>query len=511
MHKIFIRLPESYGERKIRMANVFRSSLYLPVATTIKIPEYTNVPIPENWLKLIDCREFQRLKKVRQLSTVIWVYPGAEHNRFEHSLGVYHTARQTLQNLLRDDRVFSMLDERALDIFLASSILHDLGHYPLSHVIEEIIKFEPYKSGNHLRRFTHENILNEFVEYRDSELKRVLTSLFTADEIFIIRDLVSSGYDEIKAKRGNNWAFLKSLIDGLVDIDKIDYLEGDSIHCGVPYGKGYDKFRIISALTLNEQGDHVAVSEKGRASLELLLLCRYTMFTEVYWHHTTRAVVAMLKRAFWDLLGDDPQSVDSDFLKGYEDRNIHKCILGENVWTENPYYYTDDEALWFLKSYASSRGKKVAEKLLNAIIQGRYYQGVREDGLYKRILTFPYVAEDSLERRSREIIDLVKKITLYIYSRDWRKFTLGVVREIKRNTGISDLKEHEIIFDVAKKEERFDLQIFYPKRNIYDDIRNASPIIKQLMVLFEKDANRHIRIFCHPKHFTELSKQRNKI
>lgn len=510
LHNIFIRIPEAFSERRERTADIFKSSLYSHVATTIKLPEQTNVAIPENWMKIIDCKEFQRLKKVRQLSTVIWVYPGADHCRFEHSLGVYYTAIQALKSLLRDDRVFSLLDERTIEIFLAASLLHDLGHYPFSHVIEEIIKFDPYKSNSSLNKYTHENMLKDFIDYEHSELRSTLRTLFTEDEMSIIRDLICLNYKDIR-KIGKKWAFLKSLIDGLVDIDKIDYLEGDSVHCGVPYGKGFEKFRLTSSFTLNEEGDHLAISEKGRASLEILLLCRYTMFTEVYWHHTTRAIMAMLKRVFLELLGDDPDSVDIKVLEGYQDRTVTKSILGENIWSSNPYYYTDDESLWFLKSYSSSTGKTVADKLLNAIINGRYCKNTREEGLYKRIVTFPYIPEDSFNQRNSEVNEIVQKIMLRMYSRDWRDWSCNVIEKIKEKTNIRDLEEYHIIFDVAKKEERYKFQILYPKLNMFKNIRDASPIIKQLMSLFEKDANRHVRIFCHPKYYAKLTKHSKEI
>ncbi len=233
------------------------------------------------------------------------------------------------------------------------------------------------------------------------------------------------------------------------------------------------------------------------------------MFTEVYWHHAARAITAMLKRVLLEFLGDADPSVDTSIFDGYEDGGINKSILGENIWTANPYYYTDDESLWFLRNYAHSRGKEVAFQLLSAIINGRFYKNLREDGIYKRIITFPYLSKDDPE--SSKVTDMVAKIKLRIYSKDWKNFTNGVVSNIRERTGIKDLEEHHLIFDVAKKEEKFDFQILYPKWDIYKDIKDASPIIRQLMFLFEKDANRHVRIFCHPKYWEQLSKRRNDI
>ncbi len=92
---------------------------------------------------------------------------------------------------------------------------------------------------------------------------------------------------------------LASLLSGPVDVDKMDYLQRDSLHCGVPYGRHFDEQRLIGSLCLNAAGDGLAVTDKGKTAAEMLIFSRYIMFSEVYWHHAVRSATAMFQRAFY--------------------------------------------------------------------------------------------------------------------------------------------------------------------------------------------------------------------
>ena len=98
---------------------------------------------------------------------------------------------------------------------------------------------------------------------------------------------------------GPRHRMLRSILSGPIDVDKMDYLMRDSLHAGVPYGRNFDQARLISSLCLNERGDGLALTEKGRTAAEMMVFARYVMFSEVYWHHAVRAATAMLQRAFF--------------------------------------------------------------------------------------------------------------------------------------------------------------------------------------------------------------------
>ena len=94
------------------------------------------------------------------------------------------------------------------------------------------------------------------------------------------------------------------MLSGPIDIDKMDYLARDSLHAGVPYGRHFDQERLMGSLCLNEAGDGLAITDKGKTAAEMMVFARYVMFSEVYWHHAVRSATAMLQRAFYLLHGD---------------------------------------------------------------------------------------------------------------------------------------------------------------------------------------------------------------
>ncbi|MEZ6077076.1 MAG: hypothetical protein R3C56_15830 [Pirellulaceae bacterium] len=97
-----------------------------------------------------------------------------------------------------------------------------------------------------------------------------------------------------------------SLLSGPVDIDKLDYLQRDSLHAGVPYGRNFDVNRLVSSLCVGQDGKSLAITEKGKTAAEMMVFARYVMFSEVYWHHTVRSATAMLQRLVYDLRSELP-------------------------------------------------------------------------------------------------------------------------------------------------------------------------------------------------------------
>ena len=106
----------------------------------LRDPVWGYVYLPEPVLSIVDTEDFQRLRNITQLGYVHLVYPGARHSRFEHSIGVYHLAKQFLSRLLMSDPPLELNDED-IRVFIAATLLHDIGHYPFSHTLEELVPF----------------------------------------------------------------------------------------------------------------------------------------------------------------------------------------------------------------------------------------------------------------------------------------------------------------------------------------------------------------------------------
>ena len=250
-------------------------------AGMVRIPPDTDVPFTDRVRAVVDTTEFRRLAGISQLGLVSLVYPAAIHTRFEHALGVYRTALLFLKQLSHDHRFTAAITQADAEQFILAALLHDIGHWPFCHPIEDL----------HLPDIPeHESFAAGFL--LQGELADVLQNVWQVDPRSIF-DLLN---EELTHPAGHS---LQSLLSGPIDIDKLDYLTRDSLHAGVPYGRHFDQGRLIGSLCLNEAGTGLAITEKGKTAAELMVFARYVMFSEVYWHHSVRSATAMLQRAFY--------------------------------------------------------------------------------------------------------------------------------------------------------------------------------------------------------------------
>jgi HD superfamily phosphohydrolase len=258
----------------------------------IRDPLWNNIRVDPLALRLIDTTTFQRLRYVRQLGLAFLVYPGASHSRFEHALGTYHLARRAL--LLLDERGdLRDLSESARTEVTIAALLHDIGHYPFSHALEEI------------GALNHEEVAQPLI--CSGEVGTILRSELGDDAPRRIVDLI----------RGKSQQALQGLISGSLDLDKIEYLRRDALMCGVPYGD-IDADRLLNSLVLLDGG--IGIQEKGLSAVESLLFAKYQMYRNVYWHHAVRSATAMYKRLVSDAL--DAGSLTADELAGFTDEGL---------------------------------------------------------------------------------------------------------------------------------------------------------------------------------------------
>ena len=247
----------------------------------VRIPPELDVPLTGRVRQLIDTPEFRRLARISQLGLVSLVYPAAIHTRFEHCLGVYRLALLYLKQLAADERFTTAIRPEDAEVFIVSALLHDLGHWPFCHAIEDIrLPSVP----------SHELFANSFL--LEGELADVLRHDWGINPREVIALLGEK-------PRHTASRILGSMLSGPIDIDKMDYLFRDSLHAGVPYGRNFDQQRLLGSLCLNRAGDGLAISDKGKTAAELMVFARYVMFSEVYWHHGVRSATAMLQRAFY--------------------------------------------------------------------------------------------------------------------------------------------------------------------------------------------------------------------
>jgi len=241
---------------------------------------WQNIVLEPAAVRVVDTTAFQRLRYVRQLGHAFLVYPGATHTRFEHVLGAYGLAKRALAGL-QGRGALAGLEERDTLLIRLGALLHDIGHYPFSHALEE--------SG-----FTsHETIGQRLLG--DGDLAGALAAAGFTDPARDFGALIGGTSDHP----------LAGLISGSIDLDKIDYLKRDAAMCGVPYGE-VDVDRLLACLTVVETDGRrrVGIVEKGVAALESLLFAKYQMYRNVYWHHAVRSATAMFKRLVHEAVTD---------------------------------------------------------------------------------------------------------------------------------------------------------------------------------------------------------------
>jgi HD superfamily phosphohydrolase len=296
----------------------------------IRCPVHGFITITDWEREIINMPAFQRLRRIRQLAWTDQVYPGAMHSRFEHSLGVLHVASRLFdaiatksKDTLINEHVYTEDGlKRDRTLVRLAALLHDVGHAPFSHAAEDLFRLVDPKDEERLRsgeikegeapRFKHESYSAAVIR---THLRDVIENHplnqnleFTADHIANLLEGNS------RAGRAVLW---REIIAGQLDADRMDYLIRDSLHAGVDYGK-FDWRRLVNSVVLvpggKDRGLRLGVEEGGFHAAEGLVLARYFMFTQVYFHKTRVAYDIHIRNALSELVpgGVFPRPTETD-------------------------------------------------------------------------------------------------------------------------------------------------------------------------------------------------------
>lgn len=243
------------------------------------IVPFEDTPCDRLLLGLINTREFQRLRRIRQLGMSEMVFPGANHSRFAHSIGVMHVARRMLRRM--DDLAGKQVDDEQRIAVLAAALLHDIGHGPFSHAFEKV-------TGQHHEARTLEIIRDDGTEVgqklreHDPELPKRLAVFFDEDI-----DESAKGGAAIPER-------LTQLVSSQLDADRFDYLLRDSYATGTDYGR-FDLEWLILQLVMDETRGRLILARKALDAAEAYVSARYHMYRSVYFHKTVRAAEVMVQ------------------------------------------------------------------------------------------------------------------------------------------------------------------------------------------------------------------------
>lgn len=313
--------------------------MFLRYKTSLRDPLYDYIPCTDLELAVIDTQSFQRLKRINQTTGARFVYPGAEHTRFSHSLGVMHLAGKMAERLLVTDKlgkgfcatekleeickkgsngfpeVKTLSDDmceiaRKIEIVRLSGLLHDLGHCGFSHTLETILK--------KYQKIDHEQMTIRILESGNgNEIDEAFKNSNEARRLDIkVTDIIEILKKEVKEDK-----YLCEIISGTIDVDKIDYISRDAIHTGtIEYG-AVDAERLTESLEIH--GNALIPDSSAVETVIALWQARFHMFSAVYYHRVARAMEIIIENMVdqfvqqYQKMADDkkPRTVLSNFAK----------------------------------------------------------------------------------------------------------------------------------------------------------------------------------------------------
>lgn len=394
---------------------------------------HSDIAFEAKYFALISTSEFQRLSRIKQLSSEYMVFPTALHNRFSHSIGTFFVMGKLVERLEQALRPFGVsVSEDQKDLALCSALLHDIGHGPFSHTFEKI-------SGS----FLHEHWTAKILRDENTEIHRALRENFSAELIDRLVRIFTHKNDE---KEDSIITLISQLISSQMDADRMDYLLRDSYFTGVSTGL-YDLHRLIEAIDVAKVGDRlrICVSEKYVSSIEEYIMARFYMHKEAYQHPLKRQLEHIVQKIFNRVkeLRRNGVSIDCD--------EIILRLFDGRLDVES-YLQMDDGFLMYHMSKWKNHSDKVLSVLCRAFVDRKKFARYRgtDQSLADRL-------NEEMKRSGREPVDWMQEYC-YIYDRieipiyDRKKDNIWV----KQSSGeIADITEVSYLFGNMDMSRRF--------------------------------------------------------
>ena len=295
----------------------------------------------------LDSKEFQRLRRIRQLGGDFQVYPTAEHSRFSHSLGVYEIVRRMVTEIKSLSVELSEYDKICV---MLAGLLHDVGHGPFSHAFE------------HVTKHSHEDYTAKII-LGETELNQVLAEVSPR----LPEDIVSI----IEHNHPND--ILNQIISGQLDADRMDYLLRDSYFSATSYGQ-FDLERILRTMRvrkIDENKKALVVKYTGIHSVEDYIMARYQMYWQVYYHPVARSYEAVFIQLFNRL-----KDIFKDNKEYFSDMKVLIPFLEKNVVSVEEYFKLDENSLLYCCSLIQDKDDEIAVDLARRLQNRRLFEYV---------------------------------------------------------------------------------------------------------------------------------------
>ncbi|WP_041086922.1 HD domain-containing protein [Jeotgalibacillus soli] len=385
---------------------------------------------------LIGTREFQRLRRIRQLGTTYLTFHGAEHSRLNHSLGVYEIIRRIVDDVFAGRPEWDQ-NERLLS--LCAALLHDLGHGPFSHSFEKVFDLDH-------EAFTQAIILGE------TEVNKVLTRV-SDDFPQKVADVIAKTYENKQ---------VISLISSQIDADRMDYLQRDAYFTGVSYGH-FDMERILRVM--RPLDDQVVIKHSGMHAVEDYIMSRYQMYWQVYFHPVTRSAEVILTK----ILHRAKELSEQAYFFAYEPYHFLSMFKG-NV-TLQDYLKLDESVIMYYFQMWEDEKDPILRDLCRRFMNRNLYKYVEFDPSkeYKKLQELEKLFKKAgLDPEYYLVVDSSSDLP-YDFYRPGEEEERVPIHLLLPSGELRELSRQSDIVDAISGKRRTDHKLYYPKDFILDN------------------------------------------
>lgn len=413
----------------------------LPEEKVFKDPIHRYIHVKDQLIwDLIKTKEFQRLRRIKQLGTLYLSFHTAEHSRFGHSLGVYEIVRRMIDESFFGREAWDNADR---PLALCAALLHDLGHGPFSHSFEKIF-------GTDHEAFTQAIITG------DTEVNEVLSRV-DADFPQEVADVINKTHDN---------KLVISMISSQIDADRMDYLQRDAYFTGVSYGQ-FDMERILRLMRPSK--DEVLIKESGMHAVESFIMSRYQMYWQIYFHPVSRGGEVLLNNC----LRRAKQLYDEGYQFTMTPTDFIPFFKNEMTIQE---YVDLDEAVvvYYLKKWIHE-DDPILSDLSRRFINRDLFKYMPFDG---SIITITELTDLFVQGGINPNYYFVSEsFSDLSYDYDRPGSNRQPIHLLRRNGKIREISSQSLVISSITGINREDYKLYYPKEliaNIEDDeVRNA--------------------------------------
>lgn len=430
----------TYATEKLREEKVFKDPVH----------RYVHVRDRVIW-DLVGTKEFQRLRRIKQLGTTFQTFHGAEHSRFNHSLGVYEIVRRIADDVFKDRDGW---DDSNRLLSLCAALLHDLGHGPYSHSFEKVFDLD------------HEEF-TQMIITGDTEVNKVLKRV---DKNF------PEKVAEVIAKTSEN-KLVVSLISSQIDADRMDYLLRDAYFTGVSYGH-FDMERILRVMRPKE--DQVVIKKSGMHAVEDYIMSRYQMYWQVYFHPVTRSGEVVLTK----LLHRAKELYEQDYQFKFEPRHFQSFFKGQA--TLEDYLNLDEGITIFYFQVWQDEDDEILKDLCRRFLNRQLYKYVEFDPAkeYKKYIELTNLFKKAgIDPEYYLVMDSSSDLP-YDFYRPGEEEERLPIHLLMPNGEIRELSRESEIVEAISGKRRTDHKLYFPTDFLYDE-SSKKQIKRQIRQILE--------------------------